>query len=203
MRCWIQSRRFPDTSRVTVENRQSIYHFVAPSIRPGDRLQVFALSDDYSFGVLHSTFHRLWFEGKGARQGAGRGLTYTPKSVWQTFPWPQAPTQQTVKGVVDVVERLLDFRAEGVADGTALVELYNTLREPGRNPLRDLHDELDHAVAVAYGFSAEDDARAQLLALNASIAEEEAGGLTPRGPGNVGLADTMRTTYRVEPDIEL
>jgi hypothetical protein len=109
----------------------------------------------------------------------------------------------TVKRVVNVVERLLDFREEQVADGMALIDLYNTRREPGKNLLRELHDELDQAVAAAYGFTAEDEPRAQLLALNASVAAEEAGGLTPRDPGNAGLVGTMRTAYRIEPQLKL
>lgn len=192
--------RYIALSRVAVESRQSVYQFVSPTIRPGDRLQVFTFDDDYSFGVLQSTYHRLWFEGVGSRQG--QAVTYT-SNVWRTFPWPQAPTPETCRQVVDAVERLLDFRAEKVAEETRLIDLYNTLRDPGRNTLRDLHDELDLAVAAAYGFTGEDEPRAQLLALNASIAEEEADGHTPRGPGSVGLAEPSRTTYRVESDLVL
>jgi len=66
------------------------------------------------------------------------------------------------------------------------------LREPGRNPLRNLQEKLE-AVGVAYGFSSDDEALAQLLALNQSIAEEERGGVTSRRPGNEGLANTKRT----------
>ncbi|MEA2276808.1 MAG: hypothetical protein QOC78_1768 [Solirubrobacteraceae bacterium] len=197
-----QLPRFIALSRVAVESRQSVYHFVSPAIRPGDRLQVFALDDDYSFGILHSTFHRLWFEGTGSRQGKGKGVTYATKT-WQTFPWPQAPTEETVTGVVDVVERLLDFRESKVTAGTPLITLYDTLREPGKNPLRDLHDELDAAVGAAYGFNTEDDPRAQLLALNASIAAEEQAGRTARGPGTAGLAGTRRTSYRIDPAVQL
>ena len=67
------------------------------------------------------------------------------------------------------------------------------MREPGRNPLRNLQEKLDKAVGVAYGFSSDDEALAQLLALNQSIAEEERGGVTSRRPGNEGLANTKRT----------
>ncbi len=56
---------------------------------------------------------------------------------------------------------------------------------------------------MAYGFSADDDVLAQLLALNQSIAEEERGGVTPRPPGNEGLANTVRTTSRIEPPMRL
>jgi hypothetical protein len=45
---------------------------------------------------------------------------------------------------------------------------------------------------------------AQLLALDLSIAEQEADGLTePRRPGNEGLADTNRTSSRIEAPVRL
>lgn len=188
--------RYIALSRVAVESRQSVYQFVSPEIHPGDRLQVFALSDDYSFGILHSSYHRLWFEGTGARQG--KAVTYATRKVWETFPWPQAPTDEAVSNVVDAVERLLAFRSDQTEQGKLLIECYDTLRQPGANELRDLHDQLDEAVRLAYGFDADDDSRAQLLALNASIASEEEGGLTPRGPGSHGLTGTVRTDYRIE-----
>lgn len=193
--------RYIALSRVAVESRQSVYEFVATSIRPGDRLQVFALDDDYSFGILHSTHHRLWFEGTGSRQG--EAVTYALRKTWETFPWPQAPTEESVIGVVDAVEALLDFRADQARDGVAPESLYDTLREPGKNPLRELHERLDAAVSTAYGFAADDDLRAQMLALNASIAEEESEGGSPRRAGNTGLAGTYRTTYRIEPSLQL
>lgn len=124
---------------------------------------------------------------------------YTSRTVWDTFPWPQAPTEEAVEMVAGVVERLIEFRDERLADGITLEQQYNSLRDPGRNPLRKLQAELDAAVAVAYGFSGDDDVLAQLLALNLSIAEQERDGLTePRRPGNEGLAGTRRTKSRIE-----
>jgi hypothetical protein len=190
--------RYIALSRVAVERRQSVYAFLSPAIRPGDRLQVFTFADDYSFVVLHSTWHRLWFEGRGTRHGRGQGITYTMR-VFESFPWPQAPSDEAVERVVDVVHRLLTYREEQTAAGIGLGALYATLNEPGRNQLRTLHEELDGAVREAYGFNQEDEPRAQLLALNASIAEEEAGGTSPRAPGNEGLPDTERTAFRIEP----
>ncbi|MGO9955530.1 MAG: hypothetical protein ACLP50_06035 [Solirubrobacteraceae bacterium] len=106
--------------------------------------------------------------------------------------------------VVDVVQRLIDFRDERLADGISLEAQYSSLRDPGRNALRTLQDELDKAVAVAYGFSKDDDVLAQLLALNQSIAEQEKDGLTePRRPGNGGLPGTKLTTSRIEAPIRL
>jgi hypothetical protein len=194
--------RYIALSRVAVENRQSVYSFVSPRIRPGDAVQVFAFDDDYSFGILHSSIHRLWFERRCSTMRVD--LRYTSRTVWDTFPWPQAPTDEHVGTVVAVVERLLAFREERLAAGIDFGAQYSSLRDPGRNPLRDLHAQLDEAVMALYGFTNDDDLLAQVLALNESIAEEEALGTTqPRGPGDTGLADTKRTTSMIEPELEL
>jgi hypothetical protein len=54
--------RYIALSRVAVWTRPSIYAFVSPEIRPGDALTVFAFEDDYSFGILNSSYHRAYFE---------------------------------------------------------------------------------------------------------------------------------------------
>ena len=87
--------RYIVLSRVAVVTRQSVYAFVSPEIRPADALQVFAFEDDYSFGVLHSTHHRSYFEERCSKMKVD--LRYTPKTVWDTYPWPQAPTTEAVR----------------------------------------------------------------------------------------------------------
>jgi len=194
--------RYVVLSRVAVWTRPSIYAFVAPEIHPGDALTVFAFDDDYSFGILNSSCHRAYFEERCSKMRVD--LRYTSRTVFDTYPWPQAPTDEAVGMVVDVVQRLIDFRDERLADGISLEAQYSSLRDPGRNALRTLQDELDKAVAVAYGFSKDDDLLAQLLALNQSIAEQEKDGLTePRRPGNEGLPGTKLTTSRIEAPIRL
>ena len=188
--------RYIALSRVTVESRTSIYQFVSPQVRPGDRLQVFALPDDYSFGILQSRFHRIWFEGTGPRQG--RAVTYATRKVWETFPWPQSPDREAVGGVVGAVRRLLELRDEFSVEGVHLVDAYDTLRQPGASRLYDLHDELDEAVRIAYGFDTDDEPRAQLLALNASILSSERTGSPVRGPGAEGLTGIHSTDFRID-----
>ena len=87
-----QLDRYIALSRVAVRVRAPVYFFVSSEIRPGDRLQVFAFEDDYSFGILHSRYHGAWFWGTGSNQGKGKGKVYSPPNTWQTFPWPQSPT---------------------------------------------------------------------------------------------------------------
>jgi hypothetical protein len=84
-------------------------------------------------------------------------------------------------------------------EGVRLGRQYASLRDPGRNRLREPHEALDSAVFELYGFSDQDDPLVQLLALNESMAQEDTEGLTqPRGPGNVGLPNTKRTTSKIE-----
>jgi hypothetical protein len=41
--------------------KRPVFQFMAPGIRPDSAVQVFALEDDYSFGILQSHAHCLWF----------------------------------------------------------------------------------------------------------------------------------------------
>jgi hypothetical protein len=194
-------KRYIVLSRVAVWTRPSIYAFVAPDVHPGDALTVFAFEDDYSFGILHSSYHRAYFEERCSKMRVD--LRYTSRTVFDTYPWPQAPTDEAVGMVVDVVKRLVKLRDDRLAAGISLEAQYKSLRDPGRNELRTLQEELDKAVAVAYGFG-DDDVLAQLLALNQSIAKQESDGLTePRRPGNEGLSGTHVTTSRIEAAIRL
>jgi SAM-dependent methyltransferase len=177
-------------------HRLPILSFVSPAIRPGNKAVVFALEDDYSLGILQSAVHIAWFRERGSRLKAD--LSYARRSVFDTFPWPQAPDQQAVDRVVEVVAELLAFRAERMAQGITVGRQYDSLRAPGRSRLRDLHAALDGAVLGAYGFDPDEDLLAQLLALNLSVAEQEQAGGAVRGPGPQGLASATRTTWRIE-----
>ena len=64
-----------------------IFNFVSSDIRPDHALFAFAFPDDYSFGVLQSSAHWLWFITKCSK--LGEQFRYTPESVFDTFPWPQ------------------------------------------------------------------------------------------------------------------
>jgi len=140
------------------------------------------------------------------RPGARVELRVTPAEV---AVWSLGPSQQLLathpralqRGgwVVDVVAELIAFRAERMAQGITVGQQYDSLRQPGRSRLRDLHNALDRAVLDLYGFDPDEDLLAQILALNLSLAELEQAGGAVRGPGPQGLPNTARTTWRIEP----
>lgn len=167
--------RYLVCSRVT---KRPIFTFVSSEVRPGDALQVFAFEDDYSFGILQSSLHWAWFTAKCSK--LTERYRYTPESVFNTFPWPQNPTQGAVKAVADAAKAIQDLRS---SKSMNLRDLYRTLEFPGKNELRDAHAKLDAAVLTAYGFSAKKDVLEQLLALNGQIDQRSTLGQSVQAPG--------------------
>lgn len=172
------------TSRVASEKRATVFDFVDSKVRPGDSLSVFALSDMYSFGILSSSVHRIWFEIRCSTLETR--LRYTPTTVWDTFPWPQAPGQACVDLIEMLSQQIIDLRHEYKEQGTSLKAAYNALRVPGQSNLRSLHARLDEATLAAYGFDPNSDIPTQLLALNQSVALDQESAQGPGRPTNVG-----------------
>jgi SAM-dependent methyltransferase len=182
--------RYVVCSEVT---KRPIFDFVSPKIRPDHTLIVFCFPDDYSFGILQSNAHWLWFTEKASTLKSD--YRYTPHSVFDTFPWPQDPTAAQVKTVAEAGRALHEYRREAMAKNPRLTlrELYRSLEQPGKNPLKDLHAALDQAVLAAYGFDSprhegdgqgvRADVLAQLLALNKMVAARIAAGESVTAPG--------------------
>lgn len=96
-----------------------------PSL-PDHQLCVFARSDDYFFGVLHSAVHELWARRQGTQlREAESGFRYTPTTCFETFPLPWPPGDEPAPG--DAGRPLHD------AIGTAAAEL-DAMRERWLNP---------------------------------------------------------------------
>jgi SAM-dependent methyltransferase len=171
--------RYITCSRVT---KRPIFAFVSAAIRPGDALQVFALADDYSFGVLQSTAHTQWFIANCSN--LTERLRYTSESVFDTFPWPQYPTPAHIDSVANAGRELRQVREHALhhIDG-GLRALYRTIDLPGKNPLKDAHAALDAAVLKAYGLTGKQDMLEELLKLNQVVARKEASGEMVNGPG--------------------
>ncbi len=170
--------RFMACSRVT---KRPIFMFLASTIRPSDALSCFALDDDYSFGILQSNVHYTWFHAKCSNMKSDP--RYTSESVFDTFPWPQTPTESQALAVAAAGVEVRRIRSDAGKKGMSLRALYQTLELPGKNPLKEAHQRLDDAVSKAYGFSSKKDLRSQLLDLNAAVSGAiDAGGNTT-GPG--------------------
>ncbi|MBX8612582.1 N-6 DNA methylase [Pseudomonas cichorii] len=171
--------RYLACSRVT---KRPLFFFVESQLRPGDALQVFALADDYSFGILQSSAHAEWFVAKCSN--LTERLRYTAESVFETFPWPQTPSNKDVEAVAAAGRALREVQFKAVSGVTGgLRKLYKTLDLPGKNPLKATQDLLDAAVLKAYGFNKSDNILSKIYDLNLSVANSIGLNKKVTGPG--------------------
>jgi hypothetical protein len=160
--------------------KHRIFAWLDRDFIPDHALFVFARDDDYFFGVLHARFHRIWALAAGTQlREIESGFRYTPRTTFDTYPFPWAPGQEPerdarVVAIGIAARRLVERRdawlnpecasAAELAQRT-LTNLYNLSPQW----LQDLHAELDRAVAAAYHWHPEisdDEVMARLLALN-------------------------------------
>lgn len=171
--------RYIVCGRVT---KRPIFEFIDPRIHPNDALQVFPYSDDYSFGILQSDIHWAWFIARCSTLKSD--FRYTSNSVFDTFPWPQAPSEKAVRRVANAAAVLRVKRNElREKHNLNFRELYRSLELPGEHPLKVAHANLDEAVCAAYGMPKNADTLAFLLKLNSQVASAEAKGEEVQGPG--------------------
>ncbi len=180
--------RYIGCSRVT---RRPVMVFLSSMICPSDLVQVFAFDDDYSFGILQSSLHFEWFR-KSSRMKVESDTRYSVRDVFETFPWPQSPTDRQVAAVANAAKHMRDVRATAInTAGGGLRDLYRTLELPGKHPLRMAHEDLDAAVRQAYGIGRRENELAFLLQLNQMISTAIDTGDRVVGPGlPSGISDS-------------
>ncbi len=171
--------RYVCCSRVT---KRPVFVFVSSKINPSDATTVFTFEDDYSFGILQSGIHWLWFIERCST--LTERPRYTSNTVYDSFPWPQAPTLSQVRAVSRASVELRRLREDLMEKhGYTLRDLYRTLETPGENALKDAHAELDATVRLAYGVSAKANVLEFLFLLNQEVAERESSMRHVTGPG--------------------
>ncbi len=171
--------RYCVCSQVT---QRQIFEFISSNISPNASLIVFPFEDDYSFGILHSHTHWLWFTNKCSTLGVG--FRYTINTVYDTFPWPQNPTLSQIKKVAEAARELRKVRRQILTQNNiSYRELYRAMELPGEHKLLKYHKALNEACSQAYGFKQGADELDQLLKLNLFLAKKEAKGLRVQGPG--------------------
>ena len=149
--------------------KRPIFAFLDSSVRPNDALQVFALEDDYSFGVLQSSIHWKWFLAKCST--LTDRYRYTSDTVFDTYPWPQSPTKKAVRAVAKAAKVLRDSRRKIMhSNSWSLREVYRTLELPGEHSLKKAQGTLDDTVRAAYGMRKAYDPLEFLLNLNLELA---------------------------------
>ncbi len=78
---------------------------------PDQQLLVFATSNDFDFGVLHSRAHETWARAQGTQvRERESGFRYTPTTCFETFPFPE-PTDDQRASIADAAKELDQLRS--------------------------------------------------------------------------------------------
>ena len=185
-----------------VTSTHRVFQFLDGTILPDDALIAIASDDPFYLGVMQSSFHTDWVLRIGGWLGVGNDSRYLKSKVFDPFPFPDATPEQRT-GIADLAEELDATRKAALAetDQLTMTELYN-LREKLRSgaPMDEkeqrratkaraaivnrLHEQLDSAVADAYGWGEKwragtlgpSEIVARLVALNHERAAEEKAG---------------------------
>ncbi|WP_043999790.1 class I SAM-dependent DNA methyltransferase, partial [Microcystis aeruginosa] len=148
---------------------------------PADSTTVVSSDDFYILGILTSNIHRLWVK---AQSSTLKGDTrYTNTTCFETFPFPQTPSQELVEKIRQTAGELHEYRSQQMEKKQwGITKLYNQFFNEPSSQLYQLHQKLDKLVMEAYHFQADEDILEKLLTLNLELAEKEKRGETVIGP---------------------
>jgi hypothetical protein len=183
----------------TVEtSKHRFFTFLDISILPDNKLIAIALPDAYFLGVLSSRTHVSWALAAGGNLGVGNDPVYVKTKCFEAFPFPAAnePQKEKIRQLAEQLDAHRKAR-QALHPTLTITDMYNVLEklragepltakeqkihEQGLvSILLQLHQELDAAVAAAYGWPAdlpEQEVLERLVQLNHQRAAEEARGL--------------------------
>ncbi|MDO1449636.1 class I SAM-dependent DNA methyltransferase [Rhodocytophaga aerolata] len=187
--------------------KHRIFQFVKEGILPDDSLVAVASDDAYIMGVLSSKIHVVWALSAGADLG-GNTPRYRKVRCFDPFPFPAA-TAEIQAHIRELAEHLDAHRKRQQAQypSLTLTDLYNvvekllagqiltakeqTINQQGlASVVLSLHQQLDEAVATAYGWPSglpDTEILMRLVQLNHERAREE----------HVGQVRYLRPSYQV------
>ncbi len=199
-------RAITSLNRVLIRSRVSELHslvFVPKGMVYTGETVVFAFDDNYHYTLLQSNIHEVWLRNQSS--SLRTDIRYTPTTCFETFPFPQNPPAEARAQAEQVGAEYHEHRRQiMLARQLGLTKTYNLFHDPACTDddiqrLRELHAEMDRAIARCYGweeldlqhgfyenergktrFTISPEARREVLRrlveLNLEVAEREKGG---------------------------
>ncbi len=152
-------RTIPEFAQVIVfaqTSKTKYPTFVQTGIVFDQKTVVIASDANHTFAILCSHIHHHWALAYGS--SLRTDAVYAPSDCFETFPFP-ALTVSHRTALQDIGGHYHEFRRNLTRSrGVGLTKTYNCFHDADETStdiqtLRDLHVEMDHAVAAAYGWS--------------------------------------------------
>jgi len=177
--------------------KHRVFQFIDGGTLVDATINVIASDDAANLSVLSSRQHVVWSLAAGGRLGVGNDPRYNKSRCFDPFPFPDLTDDQRTR--LRALGEELDAhrkRQQAAHPKLTLTSMYNVLEKlragetiEGKDReiydqgligiLKNLHDQIDAAVAEAYGWPvdlSDEDILFRLVALNKTRAEEEARG---------------------------
>jgi hypothetical protein len=173
-----------------------VFQFLPKGLVAESKIVVVASDDAFHLGVLSSRIHVCFSTAAGGWLGVGNDPTYNHIDCFNKFPFP-ACTEKQKDNIRKLAEELDALRKRAQqTHGLGLTDIYNILEKVRANEtltandkaihdaafvstLKQIHDDLDRAVADAYAWPwplPDSEILERVVALNAQRAAEEAKG---------------------------
>jgi type II restriction/modification system DNA methylase subunit YeeA len=155
-------------------SKHRVFLWVEPDVVANQTVNIIALDDDYSFGVLQSKVHELWARRKGTQlREVESGCRYTPTTCFETFPFSE-PSEDQRTQISEAARHLNELRRnwldpEGASEAELKRRTLTNLYNQRPTWLENAHSRLDEAVFAAYGWPldiSDEEILQNLLALN-------------------------------------
>lgn len=134
------------------------FDFLPTNIIFFNTLHIFPFSDYAHFALLQSNFHFVWTQTRASSVGVT--TQYTPNDCFVTFPFPSSMELGLPSADLDQKGMVYHYARSALMSSQvlSLTETYNRFHNPKEKSadiqrLRELHVEMDDAVAAAYGWS--------------------------------------------------
>jgi hypothetical protein len=182
---------------VTTEtSKHRVFQFISTDVVPDHMVIAIGSDDAFHLGVLSSSIHMEWALRVGGWLGFGNDNRYNKSKVFDPFPFPHAASEQRapISAIAKELNstRRLVLKENEKLTMTGLYNLVEAVRSGALSPdheaqatrarariVAKLHEDLDAAVAEAYGWEwplTPGEIVARLVALNHERAAEEKAG---------------------------
>ncbi len=132
-------------------SKYSLCHWAPTNIIFSEQVCLIITESNADFALIQCTFHSDWARANGSTLETR--MRYTPSDCFETFPFPS-----NIEGLEYIGERYYTHRQSiMLARQEGLTKTYNRFHDPREQAsdivkLRELHTEMDEAVARAYGW---------------------------------------------------